>query len=212
MRGTFFSDFDGTITNVDFYELVLNEMHPELGGDPLGAFHRGELPLFETLRRIFAAIPLPEAAVVAMLPRLEPDPHLAEDLARLHAAEWGLHVVSAGSAWYIKQTLEQAGVDVPVTIHANPGRFDSGLIMERPTDPRIARDEIGIDKAAVVRLHGRGIVAFAGNSQPDLAAARVVSAPLRFARGSLCEVLDAEGLEYRPFDRWHEVAQALLGS
>ncbi|MHC4847039.1 MAG: HAD-IB family phosphatase [Planctomycetota bacterium] len=210
MAGTFFSDFDGTITNVDFYELVLNEMQPVLEGDPIGSFYRGELPLFETLRQIFAAIPLSEQEVLAMLPRLEPDPHLAEDFARLHAAGWALHVVSAGSAWYIEHTFQQAGVDVPVVIHANPGRFENGLVMQRPSDRRIAREAIGIDKEAVVRLHGKGRVAFAGNSEPDRAAARVVEPELRFARGSLCEVLDRDGLAYRRFERWHEVVEALL--
>ena len=211
MVGTFFSDFDGTITNVDFYELVLNEMQPELEGDPIGSFYRGELPLFETLRRIFAAIPLSEEEVLAMLPRLEPDPHLAEDFARLHAAGWELHVVSAGSAWYIEHTFRQVGVDVPVAIHANPGRFENGLLMQRPSDQRIAREAIGIDKEAVVRLHGKGRIAFAGNSQPDLAAARIVPASLRFARGSLRDALEAEGLAYHSFERWHEVVEALLG-
>ncbi|MHC4938877.1 MAG: HAD-IB family phosphatase [Planctomycetota bacterium] len=210
MAGTFFSDFDGTITDVDFYELVLNEMDPELEGDPIGDFYRGELPLFETLRQIFAGIRLSEEQVLAMLPALRPDPHLAVDFARLHDAGWELHVVSAGSAWYIEHTFEQAGVDVPVTVHANPGRFETGLIIDRPADPRIAREEIGVDKAAVVEIHGKGRVAFAGNSQPDLAAASSVPADLRFARGSLCDVLEAERLAYRRFERWHEVAEALL--
>ena len=211
----FFSDFDGTMTDVDFYELVLNEMRPELPGDPLGEFRRGDLALFEALRRIFAAIPLDEDAVLAMLGKLKPDPLLAEDAARLVAAGWDLHVVSAGSAWYIDHLFRKLGVDVPITVHANPGRFlpGKGLVMERPDDPRIAREAIGIDKAEVVRIHSAGAraVAFAGNSPPDLAAARLVPDRLRFARGSLRSELDRLDLAYRPFDRWHEVVEALLG-
>jgi len=210
----FFSDFDGTMTDVDFFELVLKEMRPDLPGDPVAAFRRGDLALFEALRRIFAAIPLDEDAVLALLGKLAPDPLLAEDAARLVAAGWELHVISAGSAWYIHHLFRQLGVDAPIAVHANPGRFvrGRGLVMELPDDPRIARPGIGIDKAEVVRIHSAGArtVAFAGNSPPDLAAARLVPEGLRFARGSLREALDRLGLGYRPFDRWHEVAEALL--
>ena len=209
-RRVFFSDFDGTITNVDFFRLVLDEMQPDLPGDPIGAFYRGELPLFETLRRIFAGIRLSEDEVRAMLPRLDPDPRFAADLARLTDAGWEVHIVSAGSDWYIRALLGP----VPAAIHANPGRFEAGkgLVMVRPDDPRIARDAIGIDKAAIVRIYGEGAdaIAFAGNSEPDLPAARLADDRLRFARESLRRHLDAERLPYRPFERWHEVAEALL--
>jgi len=215
-RRVFFSDFDGTMTDVDFFELVLASMRPALDEDPVAAFRRGELTLFEALRRVFAAIPLTEAEVQALLPELRPDPELTADVAGLAAAGWELHVVSAGSAWYIERLFAQLGIDAPVAVHANPGRFVAGrgLVMEHHADPRIARDDIGIDKAEVVRLFGADadVVAFAGNSPPDLAAARLVPAELRFARGSLAPELEALGLRYRPFARWHEVVGALLAA
>ena len=189
-------------------------MDPHLPDDPIGAFYRGELPLFETLRRIFAAIPLAEEEVLAMLPRLEPDPLLADDLARLRDAGWEVHVISAGSGWYIERLFEQVGVTAMPAIHANPGRFEpgGGLQMTRPADARIARKKIGIDKGEVVRMHadGASTIAFAGNSEPDLAAARLVPDAHRYARDSLRGVLDREGLAYTSFDRWHEVVNALL--
>ena len=210
-RRVFFSDFDGTITDVDFYELVLERMQPALTKDLMPSFRAGDITLFDLLQRIFNSIRLSENQVVAMLPDLKPDPHLAGDFDRLADDGWELHVVSAGSSWYIERLFEQVGVRAPVTIHANPGRFEDGhgLVMSLPEDPRIARHDIGIDKAEVVRLYSDGAetIAFAGNSQPDLAAARI--ATQRFAREPLGGLLRADGLPYQPFDRWHEIAQAL---
>jgi len=210
-RRVFFSDFDGTITDVDFYELVLAKMAPALADDPMPRFRRGEITLFDLLDRIFTSIRLTEDEVFALLPELAPDPELANDFDRLADAGWELHVVSAGSSWYIERLFEQVGVRAPVTIHANPGRFEDGhgLVMSLPEDPRVARADIGIDKAAVVRLFSDGAetIAFAGNSEPDLAAARI--ATQRFAREPLGGMLRAEKLPYQPFARWHEVAQAL---
>ena len=210
-RRVFFSDFDGTITDVDFYELVLERMRPALTEDLMPSFRRGEITLFDLLQRIFNSIRLSEDEVLAMLPDLKPDPNLAEDFDRLADAGWELHVVSAGSSWYIERLFEQVGVRAPVTIHANPGRFESGrgLVMQLPEDPRVARADIGIDKAEVVRLFSDGAetIAFAGNSAPDLPAARI--ATQRFAREPLGGLLRAEQLPYQPFDRWHEIAQAL---
>jgi 2-hydroxy-3-keto-5-methylthiopentenyl-1-phosphate phosphatase len=52
-------------------------------------------------------------------------------------------------------------------------------------------------------------VAFAGDGFTDAEAARRVPVHLRFARADLAEALQQEGLPYRPFERWAEVARAL---
>jgi hypothetical protein len=45
---------------------------------------------------------------------------------------------------------------------------------------------------------------------PDVAAARLVAPELRLATASLAVALAEEGLPYRRFERWGEVAEALL--
>ena len=55
------------------------------------------------------------------------------------------------------------------------------------------------------------LVAFAGDGFPDADAARLVPEGLRFARADLATALVAEGLAFRPFERWGEVAAGVLG-
>jgi 2-hydroxy-3-keto-5-methylthiopentenyl-1-phosphate phosphatase len=102
---------------------------------------------------------------------------------------------------------------VALEVHANPGRVEGGALrMELPAGSPYFSPTHGVDKAAVVRAAaaaGRR-VAFAGDGFSDAPAARLVPPGLRFARANLALALRAEGLAFRPFERWSEVAAALV--
>jgi 2-hydroxy-3-keto-5-methylthiopentenyl-1-phosphate phosphatase len=206
------SDFDGTMTRHDFYKLALNELLPPDVPDQWAAYRAGEITHFEGLRRYFAAIRAPEAEVLAAVDRMGLDPGLADAVAALRGAGWMVVVTSAGCDWYIRRLLAAAGVELE--IHANPGRFEAGrgLLMGMPADSPFRCDNLGVDKARVVRSHldaGR-TVAFAGDGFPDADAAQLVPGDLCFARGDLAGVLTREGLPFHPFEAWSEVACTLL--
>jgi len=213
-RRVFFTDFDGTVTRHDFFRRVLDDLDLEVQGDPWAEFRAGTLSHFDALARIFAGIRADEATLDRLIRSMEPDPAFGEDLGRLWRAGWKVHIVSAGSDFYIRRTLQHLGIDFEVPVHANPGRYspEEGLVLERPTDPRIRCPEVGIDKAATLRAYADGAdrVVFAGDSNPDLEAAKSVGEPDRFARSRLAVALDDLGLGYRPFERWHDITNALL--
>jgi len=206
------TDFDGTMTRHDFYKLALDELLPPDVPDQWAAYRAGEISHFEALRRYFAAVRAPEAEVLALVDRMELDPELRTAVKQLADAGWKVVVTSAGCDWYIRRLLAAAGVEVEV--HANPGRFEegAGLVMEMPTGSPYRCENLGVDKARVVRDHlaaGR-TVAFAGDGFPDAEAARLVPEGLRFARADLADVLDREKLSFRPFETWADVARILL--
>ncbi len=211
LPGLLVTDFDGTITRHDFFNLVVAEFAPAHLERYWDDYEAGRLTHFEALAGIFASIRGSEEQMRQLIRRAEPDPQLAEWVERLRQAGWQVVVASAGCAWYIEQILAQAGVTVPV--HANPGTFhpQHGLRMTLPTDSPVFSPTLGIDKAALVR---RGLsqgrqVAFAGDGYPDVNAARLVPAQRRFARHDLARALQQERLPFRRFERWSEVAQAL---
>jgi HAD superfamily phosphoserine phosphatase-like hydrolase len=211
-RSLLVTDFDGTLTRHDFFRLATEAFAPAGLADYWSRYVSGALTHFEALAGIFADIRASEAEVLAVLARAEPDPDLAAWVQALDAAGWEVVVASAGCEWYIRRILARAGVDLEV--HANPGRFEPGrgLVMELPVGSPYFCRSIGIDKAAIVRAgiaQGR-TTAFAGDGFPDAAAARLVPPGLRFARADLAAALDRDGLPYRRFERWAEVAQGLL--
>jgi 2,3-diketo-5-methylthio-1-phosphopentane phosphatase len=206
------SDFDGTMTRHDFYKLAIEKLLPSDAPDYWARYRAGEITHFEGLRRYFADIRRSEDDVLNVVRQMELDPDLRDAVERLKQAGWQVVVTSAGCEWYIQKLLSTAKVDV--IVHANPGRIEPGcgLVMELPQDSPYLSETIGIDKAAVVREYvdsGR-MTAFAGDGFPDADAARLVPGNLRFARGDLADVLQHQGLEFHPFDRWSEIARTLL--
>lgn len=208
------SDFDGTMTRREFYRLAIDRLIPPDGHDHWRDYREGRATHFDALNRYFRSIRATEEQMEELLAQMELEPRLAALVAALEAAGWRVVIASAGSAWYIERLLNQAGVRLE--IHANPGSFApaTGLEMRLPTDSDFFSPELGIDKAEVVRagLRQGAVVAFAGDGYPDADAARLVPAELRFARGDLASLLAAEGLPYRSFRRWAEVAESLLAA
>jgi 2-hydroxy-3-keto-5-methylthiopentenyl-1-phosphate phosphatase len=214
VRAILVTDFDGTLTGRDFFQIALDHLLPRNLPDYWGDYLSGRRTHFETLQLIYAAITATEQDVLDVLPLTQLEPQLAKLIPRLRQAGWNVVVASAGCRWYIERLLASQGV--VLEIHSNPGRFtlDQGLRMELPVDSRFYSPTHGIDKAAVVRhaLDSGLPVAFAGDGYPDLEAARLVPAKLRFARGALAESLGRLELPFQPFEQWSQVANQLLGT
>lgn len=205
------SDFDGTMTRFDFYDLVCREF-PNIAGDFWPEYERGEITHFEALRLIFAGIRAPEARLFQIIDAMQIDPQCFKAVGELKAYDWDVVVASAGCDWYIKRLLAAQGVSL--TVHANPGEFfpDKGLLMRLPEPSPFFSSELGVNKVAVVReaLKYSDRVAFAGDGRPDLAPALLVPAHRRFAKSWLAKKLQEIGEDFRPFDDWHDVAAMLV--
>ena len=206
------SDFDGTMTRHDFYKLVIESLLPPGTHDYWGDYQAGRITHFEALRGLFASIRAPESHVLRIVERMDLDPKLPTAIADLQRFGWQVVVTSAGCGWYIERLLHSVGVTIEV--HSNPGRFiaGQGLLMEMPQGDRFRSPTLGVHKAAVVQsyLSEGKTVAFAGDSLPDVEPARLVIDKLRFARSDLADVLRSDGLGFRSFDRWSDIARILL--
>jgi 2,3-diketo-5-methylthio-1-phosphopentane phosphatase len=211
--GILVSDFDGTLTRHDFFRLALERLMPPGVPDYWQEYRAGRLTHFEAMRSYYSSIRATEAETLKVVEALELEPGLAEWVERLKQAGWKVVIASAGCGWYIRHLLEKNGVDLEV--HTNPGRFEEGrgLLMELPVASPYFSPTHGIDKAEVVRAaQKKGLrVAFAGDGYPDVPAARLVAPELRFATAALALALAEEGLPFRRFERWAEVAEMLLG-
>lgn len=207
-EAVFVTDYDGTMTESDFFE----EVRTRLAGDddPWQEYLRGEITHFEALRRIFARV-RDEATARELARATRLDPETPAAVPRLRKSGWEVVVASAGCRWYIDLLFGEAGIDVPVV--ANPGSFvpQEGLVMTLPAGSPFFSPETGIDKTALLRYWVARCdrVAFAGDGRPDLAPALLVPGRLRFARGWLAEALAERGEPFRPFGRWSEIAAAL---
>jgi 2,3-diketo-5-methylthio-1-phosphopentane phosphatase len=210
LANAFVSDFDGTITETDFYTLLIERYLPVDAPDFFEEYRQGKRTHFEAMQAYFDYAPSDPKALETLLRDTRPDPEAESVIARLNDVGWDVIVVSAGCAWYIERILN----GLPVTIHASPGDIDpaGGLKMRLPVESPFFSPDKGIDKSAVVRdaLARYGRVIFAGDGPPDLAPALLVQPELRFARRWLAEELERRGERFRMFRRWAEIETALL--
>ena len=207
------SDFDGTMTRTDFFELARSELPSAATRDYWEAYVAGELSHFEALAAIFASIRTDEKTLDALIERMHLDGSLPSAVGRLRRSGWELVIASAGCSWYIYKLLRGAHLDIEV--HANPGTFspEKGLQLSLPQDSPYFGRETGIDKVAVVRaaLARSACVAFAGDGRPDLEPAMLVPPARRFARGWLAHALEKRNEPFRSFEDWTDLANQLLG-
>jgi 2,3-diketo-5-methylthio-1-phosphopentane phosphatase len=211
VRNALISDFDGTITRFDFYTLVAERFIPEPRTDYLQLYRVGAMNHFDAVAAYFSHAPADASSLDSLLRDTVPDPDFRKALSRLRQASWELIIVSAGSSWYIERILQPASLNV--TVHSNPGRIEPGrgLVLERARDAPFYSEQIGVDKAGVVRdaLRRYENVAFAGDGAPDVEPALLVQPDLRFARGYLAQELTRRGEAYVPFERWSEISEVL---
>jgi 2-hydroxy-3-keto-5-methylthiopentenyl-1-phosphate phosphatase len=209
-RHALVSDFDGTITQTDFFTLLVERYLPAHAPDFLEEWRTGKRTHFDAMQGYFDYAPADEHALEQLMRDTNPDPDLKTAVGRLADVGWDVIVVSAGCSWYIERIL----IGVPAVIHASPGSIDpnGGLKMRLPVESPFFSPTHGIDKAAVMRdaVARYARVAFAGDGPPDLDSILMTSPDLRFARGWLANELARRGERFRPFQRWSEVATALL--
>lgn len=222
----FVSDFDGTMTKHDFYQLAIKSLIPPDCPDFWQDYRAGRISHFQALQAYFARIEGSEKRLLALLPEMKLDPELRDSLLRLMDTGWKVIVTSAGCDWYIRHLFDAAGVKVvedskrlassrpSVVLYSNPGQYSAGkgLQMRLPVDSPYFSPTVGVDKVKVVRdaIKSGATVAFAGDGFPDAGAARLVPERLRFARRDLAEQLDADGQAYRRFEVWSEIAKHLV--
>jgi 2,3-diketo-5-methylthio-1-phosphopentane phosphatase len=205
------TDFDGTVSRHDFFELAVERFVRQDAPAYWREYQAGHLTHFEAMRGIYSHIRCNEETLNQTIRDMRVDPELGSAVDLLRHAGWDVIVVSAGCDWYISRHLAAAGVEL--TVHTNPSVFDPerGLRMQAPVNSPFFSVTHGVDKKAVVRDAQRRYkrVAFAGNGQPDLAAAIITDPGLRFARGWLARELEERGETFRRFRWWSEIARML---
>ena len=205
------SDFDGTLTRYDFFDLVRKRWPVPPEDDPWEKFVSGQITHFQALAEIFARIRTSEADLLELANSMELDSSFAKSARELQERRWEIVIASAGCDWYIRFLLNQASVSV--LLYANPGVFDPkcGLQMFLPEHSRFFSPTTGVNKVEIVRdaLSRSDRVAFAGDGRPDMEPALLVKPEFRFARGWLAEAFTERGEKFHPFEHWSQIADQL---
>jgi 2-hydroxy-3-keto-5-methylthiopentenyl-1-phosphate phosphatase len=204
-------DFDGTITERDTLDDVLERYAPEAYDLAEAGLQSGRLTLRECMTMEFGPVRGDHETIVSeAVAAARVRPGFSEFVRAAEAAGHRIVVVSGGFESIIRRILvrEHAG-HLPVIAHE--AQFTPGgttVEFRHGEDCDVCGQEC--KRSVVDGLRNGHPVAYIGDGYSDRCAA--VAADRRFARRSLARDLERMGLDYTPFDDFHTVYAALLGS
>ena len=201
----FVSDFDGTLTDRDFYHIIIDKYLKDWAKDYYEDWRKTKKINVEFLNKIFGAMDRDEDQILEDILEIPLDPNAAEFIKRVGKSGGDFYILSAGTSYYIKRLLAHLNIK-DVTVISMEGRYQNRGIRILPDPQDEFFSEIwGIDKAKVVTtLRGKyEKVYFAGDSEPDMGAAS--AADCAFARNELQKLLAEENIPFVPFKRYDEV-------
>ena len=204
-------DFDGTITCRDTLHVIIEEFGVTGVWDRLEPRLRaGEITVEQAMVEQFAAVRGTTEEILAAVRRESPVREgFVELVAWARAAGHRVVVFSSGFRTVIDAVLNDAGVgDLPV--HSHEARFSEGgcklVWADRGEVCPLCGRRCKRHDLALHRRPGEPVV-YLGDGISDRCVARV--ADLVFARAGLAEHLAESGLEFLPFDDFHDVRRGI---
>lgn len=206
----FVSDFDGTLTDRDFYHIVMDKYLKDWAWDYYEEWKKTKKINVDFLNRIFGSMDRNEEEILEDILELPLDPCAVDFIKKVEACGGDFYILSAGTSYYIKKLLGHFNIQ-NVTVISMEGRYENRGITILP-DPR---DEFyssiwGVDKAKVVLSLKEKYekVYFAGDSEPDIGAAK--AADCAFARNDLKQHLADRNVPFIPFNKYNEVEEYMV--
>jgi len=204
----FVTDFDGTISDEDFFHYVSEAFFDDSALEPWNRYRAGEISHFDALRLMYSTLRVCEKELAALIKNVHIDQWVVPTFKMLHDAGVPIYIASAGCDYYINILFGQEIKEYNAILVTNPSHYykAQGLVMERPPKNCQYYDEaVGISKKKVVQLlqqEGRHVV-FAGDGPPDIEPSRI--ADTVFAKKILLEKCIEEGIRTENFEGFKNI-------
>lgn len=201
----FISDFDGTLTEKDFYKIIMEDYLKEESADRYKDWKSKKIKDIDYLGYVFKNIRRNEDEIYEDIMKISIDPCAKEFIENIKNAGGDFAIVSAGTSYYIDKVCEKNGIE-DVDIYSNKGMFkDNGIHFLLEEDSVFYSEIYGIDKLKVVKSIKEKYekIFYAGDSEPDVKAALI--ADVVFAKGELVDLLKEQKKEFIEFENFSEV-------
>ena len=203
-------DFDGTITERDTLDEMCRIYAPEQWAAAEGDLQQRTMTLREVIAAEFAPIKGDHDTIVSeTVDRAQIRAGFADFVQAAERAGDRIVVVSSGFVSVIRPVLEREGLG-HLEVIAHDVRFtpDGGVVDFRHGEPcPVCGEEC--KRSVVDAMRDGREVAYVGDGYSDRCAAQ--AADIRFARRTLAQHLDREGVGYIWFDDFATVKDELLG-
>ena len=195
-------DFDGTITDDDFFVYVRDAYFDDKALAPWRQYLNGELTHFNALKQIYGTLRVSEEEINRLVEKVKIDKSALELFKYCFNNNIPVYIASAGCDYYIKRLIGNEIQKYNITLITNTSYYnkDEGLVMQSPpVDSWYYKESTGISKASIVEyLKKNGhFVVFAGDGPPDIEPAKIADAV--FAKKILLEKCIELGISTEEF-------------
>jgi 2-hydroxy-3-keto-5-methylthiopentenyl-1-phosphate phosphatase len=205
----FISDFDGTLSDKDFYEIITENYKIKDTEKLYEAWKRKEINVVDYLGHVFKNIGREEKEIDEDIMKISLDPYAKEFINNIKSFGGDFYIVSAGTSYYINRIFKREGIN-GVKVYSNEGIYkDKGIHFVIDIESEFYSEISGIDKLKVVESIKKNydIVFYAGDSEPDVKAALV--SDVVFAKGRLIKLMGDNNKPCIPFSSFKEVWKAV---
>lgn len=203
------SDFDGTISDDDFFTYITNAYFDDEALEPWRDYLAHKKTHFNALNEIFQKLRgVSEADLQKMMNTIKIDPDFKKTVQLCAKKNISIYICSAGCDYYINYLIGDIIKKYKITLITNHGVFSqkNGLTMYAPDKNSPYYDEqVGISKASIVtKLHNEGYkVIFAGDGPPDFEPAKIAEDV--FAKKMLLERCREAGIKTHNFNDFKNI-------
>ena len=208
-KWAFVSDFDGTISEVDFYSLVIEKYFPE-GRELFQRWKAEEILDIDFLQKVFLSINQDEEQIINEITSMPIDDYVPNFIKEVQKNGGDFFILSAGTDYYIHHFLKKYHIQ-GVKVFSNKGYFhEKNIHLNIDKDHEHFSIRYGIDKSKVItQLNDQyEHVYFIGDSEPDSHPAK--HAVITFAKGALQRILKEQNTQFIPVNTFKEVEQYFI--
>ena len=210
----FISDFDGTITDDDFFTLISEKYFDEKMLSPWKAYLSGKETHFNALNAMFQQIHIDESELNNFICQIRYDNFFRPTAELCQEKKIPMYICSAGCDYYIKELIGQDIKKYNIELITNHGVYDKkhGLRMIAPNEDSPYYDEsIGISKKTIVeKLKSEGYtIIFAGDGPPDFEPAK--QANTVFAKKILLKRCQEHNIKTKSFNDFSDIYNFIKG-
>ena len=205
---TVFCDFDGTITAVDTFDLLMQDTYGDVWRQLKGDLLCFRLPLRQAMDRLGAMLTARHLrAMEERMATFVPRPGFLHFLDAMDHAGIPVVVVSGGFLPLVEAVLREHRHRFKAIIAGCPVPEDERGARHHIHSPCSSREEL-VAKALVMDMYGQGPTIAIGDGITDLRMAE--AADLVFARDLLADLLAERGVAFHPWHDFDDVSRRLV--
>lgn len=204
------SDFDGTITKEDFFNMAVERLLSPEALKPWHDYVSGKTTHIDALTGIFSQIRLSQDELDKFIDTIHIDKYFYDVMDFCVKNKIPVYICSAGTKYYIEKKIGKEIKKYAIQVVSNDGVYspEKGLRLISPDkhDP-FYDPNTGISKEALVKkLNGEGyFTIYAGDGRPDLLPAK--KSNVVFAKSILLDMCKKENIKTEKFESFKDILE-----